>query len=59
VEYTSADEYLSDGKEHDLLFLDIEMAGSGTGLDGMGLARHIWGMDTCGQPKNMFMMPLA
>ena len=25
TEYASADEYLSSGKEHDLLFLDIEM----------------------------------
>lgn len=54
VEYASADEYLSDGKEHNLLFLDIEMDGSGTGLDGMGLARHIRGMDTCRQPIIIF-----
>jgi len=54
VEYASADEYLLDGKEHDLLFLDIEMDGSGTGLDGMGLARHIRGMDTCRQPITIF-----
>ena len=25
TEYASADEYLSDGKEHDIIFLDIEM----------------------------------
>jgi DNA-binding LytR/AlgR family response regulator len=40
TEYDSPDAYLSDGKEHDILFLDIEMGGSGSGLDGMGLARH-------------------
>ena len=28
TEYASADAYLSDGKEHDLVFLDIEMGGS-------------------------------
>ena len=43
TEYNSAYEYLSDGKEHDIIFLDIEMGGSGAGLDGMGLARHIRG----------------
>lgn len=41
MEYVSADAYLSDSKEHDIIFLDIEMGGSGAGLDGMGLAGHI------------------
>jgi DNA-binding LytR/AlgR family response regulator len=54
VEYTSAGEYLADGKEHDLVFLDIEMGGSGAELDGMGLARHIRGMDICRQPIIIF-----
>lgn len=50
MEYASADEYLSDGREHDLIFLDIEMGDS----DGMGLARHIRGMDACRQPIIIF-----
>lgn len=50
MEYASADEYLADGREHDLIFLDIEMEGS----DGMGLARHIRGMDACRQPIIIF-----
>ncbi len=54
VEYASAGEYLADGKEHDLVFLDIEMGGSGAELDGMGLARHIRGMDVCRQPIIIF-----
>ncbi len=40
TEYASADAYLSDGREHDLVFLDIEMGGFGAGMDGMGLAGH-------------------
>ena len=54
TEYASADEYLADGKEHDLVFLDIEMGDSGTELDGMGLARHIRGMDARRQPIIIF-----
>jgi len=33
TEYASADEYLSSGVEHDLLFLDIELKGSASGMD--------------------------
>ena len=54
TEYASADEYFSDGKEHDIIFLDIEMDGSGAGLDGMGLARHIRGMEVQKQPIIIF-----
>ena len=54
MEYASAGEYLADGKEHDLVFLDIEMGGSGVELDGMGLARHIRSMDVCRQPIIIF-----
>ena len=50
MEYASADEYLADGREHDLIFLDIEMGDS----DGMGLARHIRSMDACRQPIIIF-----
>ena len=35
TEYASADEYLSSGMEHDLLFLDIELKGSASMPDRM------------------------
>jgi DNA-binding LytR/AlgR family response regulator len=54
MEFATADEYLADGKEHDLVFLDIEMGGSATDMDGMGLAKHIRGMDTSRQPVIIF-----
>lgn len=54
MEYDSADAYLSEGKEHDILFLDIEMGGSGAGLNGMGLARHIRGIKAQKQPIIIF-----
>ena len=54
TEYDSADAYLSDGKEHDILFLDIKMGGFGAGLDGMGLARHIRGIKAPKQPIIIF-----
>ena len=54
MEYISADEYLADGREYDLIFLDIEMGGFETELDGMGLARHIRSMDSCRQPIIIF-----
>ena len=41
VEYASAGDFLADHQEFDLLFLDIELAPSGSGLDGMALARKI------------------
>ena len=54
TEYDSADAYLSGGREHDLVFLDIEMGSFGAGLDGMGLARHIRGMEAQKQPIIIF-----
>lgn len=42
MEYASADEYLPDGREYDLLFLDIEMGGSGVLMDGMELAGQFY-----------------
>ena len=54
TEYASAYAYLSDGREHDLIFLDIEMGDNGTDMDGMGLARHIRGMETQKQPIIIF-----
>ena len=35
-------QHLLDGKEQDIIFLDIEMGGSGAGLDGIRPARRIW-----------------
>ena len=37
TEYASTDEHLSDQKEHDLLFLDIEMKSVASGMDGMSM----------------------
>lgn len=52
TEYASADEYLADGAEYDLLFLDIELNGSG--MDGMSMARQIRGMELDRQPIIIF-----
>ena len=46
--------YLLDGKEHDIIFLDVELGGSGAGLDGMELARHVRGMAAQKQPVIVF-----
>lgn len=54
MEYASADEYLPDGREYDLLFLDIEMGGSDALMNGMELARNIRAMDTGRQPVIVF-----
>ena len=54
TEYASADEYLSSGMEHDLLFLDIELKSSASGMDGMGMARQIRGMEQIKQPVIIF-----
>ncbi|MDE7253117.1 MAG: LytTR family DNA-binding domain-containing protein [Acetatifactor sp.] len=51
TEYASADEYLSSGIEHDLLFLDIELKGS---VSGMEMARQIRGMRQIRQPVIIF-----
>ncbi len=54
TEYASADAYMSDNREHDIVFLDIEMDGSGTDPDGMELARHIRGIKMQKQPIIIF-----
>ena len=41
VEYASAGECLDEGREVDLLFLDIELDPGGEGGDGLALARTI------------------
>ena len=54
VEYASAGDCLADQREIDLLFLDIELAPSGSGLDGMALARKIRERATVTQPVIIF-----
>ncbi len=54
VEYASADDCLADRREGDLLFLDIELNLSGTGLDGMALAKKIREGDLLKQPVIIF-----
>jgi len=54
VEYASAGDYLVDTQEIDLLFLDIELAPSGSGPDGMALARKIRERATVTQPVIIF-----
>ena len=54
TEYASADDCLADTQKIDLLFLDIELAPSGSGLDGMALARKIRERATVTQPVIIF-----
>lgn len=54
TEYASAEEYLLDDTEHDLLFLDIELDGSVSGMDGIGLARQIRKSERLKQPVIIF-----
>ena len=53
-EYALAEDYLSDDTEYDLLFLDIELDGSGSGMDGIGLARQIREREQGRQPVIIF-----
>ena len=55
TEYASADEYLSLGVEHDLLFLDIEMKSDGEEeKSGMWLARQLRSRRLARQPVIIF-----
>lgn len=54
VEYASAGDFLTDHQEFDLLFLDIELTPSGSGPDGMALARKIREQATGTQPVIIF-----
>ncbi|MDE6627597.1 MAG: LytTR family DNA-binding domain-containing protein [Lachnospiraceae bacterium] len=54
TEYASAQDYLADGKMHDLLFLDIEMKNSTDSIDGMSLARRIRESGSKKQPIIIF-----
>lgn len=53
TEYASAEEYLSDGTEHDLVFLDIQLDGA-FGMDGIGLAKQIREREQGRQPVIIF-----
>ena len=55
TEYASADEYLSAGIEHNLLFLDIEMKSDGEeDKNGMWLAGQLRSMELARQPVIIF-----
>lgn len=55
TEYASADEYLSAGAEHNLLFLDIEMKSDGEeDKNGMWLAGQLRSMELARQPVIIF-----
>lgn len=54
AEYVSAEEYLADGKEYDLLFLDIGLNGPASDIDGMDLAKQIRNKELAKQPVIIF-----
>ena len=54
TEYAAAEDYLSDGVEHDLLFLDIEMGSHVSGMNGMELAGQIRDSGLVRQPVIIF-----
>jgi len=54
AEYASAHEYLSSGVEYDLLFLDIELKNSVSGMNGMEMAKHIRSIEHINQPVIIF-----
>lgn len=54
TEYAAAEDYFSGGEEYDILFLDIELDCPEPGMDGMGMARRIRGMEDIKQPIIVF-----
>lgn len=54
TEYASAEKYLSSEVEYDLLFLDIELKGSVSDMDGMEMAKYIRSMEHIKQPVIIF-----
>lgn len=54
TEYVSTEEYLSDGKEYDLLFLDIELHSQASDIDGMDMAKRIRSREYSKQPIIIF-----
>lgn len=53
-EYATAEDYLSAGTEYDLIFLDIEMGDSVSGMNGMQLAGWIRDRESVRQPVIIF-----
>lgn len=54
AEYDSAEEYLADEREHDILLLDIALKNNLSGMNGMMLARQIRSMDQKKRPIIIF-----
>ncbi len=54
TEYATAEDYFLAGADHDLLFLDIELKGSDSSMDGMEMAKRIRGMEDIKQPIIIF-----
>lgn len=54
TEYASPGDYFSSGAEYDILFLDIELVCPEPGMDGIGVARQIRGMENIKQPVIIF-----
>lgn len=54
TEYASADEYLSQGAEPDLLFLDVALNASASDMSGMELAKEIRNSEFIKQPIIIF-----
>lgn len=54
TEYATAEDYFLAGADHDLLFLDIELKGPDSSMDGMEMAKRIRGMEDIKQPIIIF-----
>lgn len=54
IEYASPQDYLADGEEYDLLFLDIELNCAMSGLDGINLAKQVRDKELIKQPIIIF-----
>ena len=54
TEYATAENYLLAGADYDLLFLDVELKGQDSSMDGMEMAKRIRGMEDIKQPVIIF-----
>ena len=54
TEYATAEDYLLARAECDLLFLDVELKGPDSSMDGMEMAKRIRGMEDIKQPVIIF-----
>ena len=54
TEYATAEDYLLAGADYDLLFLDVELKGQDSSMDGMEMAKRIRGMEDIKQPIIIF-----